>query len=669
MPDTTKKQPVVAIAGQPNTGKSTLFNCLTGLNQAVGNWPGKTVEKKSGVAFCGNTRVEVVDLPGTYSLTAGSTEERIARDFILQEAPDLVLVVVNALCLERTLYYAAEIAAMGIDYVVALNMTDMAEDAGVLVDPAQTAKGLGVPVFPLVASKGKGLDRLAQGLETALASSGALGEKIAWLSGDLENIHKEIVRIISPVTDNGRQNEWDALKLMEGDPYVRQTLATRDQCLLTEVDKRLSGESHMIEQLAEARFQWIREALAQSDGRHGLESAEPAAHPPIWDRLATHPFWGVLLLLTVFAGVVTAGLAAGLSFGLYARSWFDALEAVVGRVLDFSAMPWLAWVVRGGIRGAGSVVTVTPVIAIFSMVFALLEDIGYMARIAYVMDRLMTRIGLNGRAFVALLFGMPCTIIGAMACRIGDSSRQRLLTLILVPLVPCSAKLAITSVIATWFFSLPVAVGVVLGLFLVNCLILGVLCRVFDRMLFPGTSPDPLIMELPPWQRPAWAAVFKHTWNRAKGFVKRAASVLVVFSMLLSFACYFPTGQITTSLFGRLGQGLAPVSHLMGLDWKMLTILLASLLNKEAMLATAAVIFNVGQQELPALMQATVSVSGAVTFMYAVNVFAPCIAALSVIHTEGGKRFKLLVGVIGYTTLLSIGGGILIHQAIRLVTG
>ena len=264
------------------------------------------MEKKSGVAFCGNTRVDVVDLPGPYSLTAGSTEERIARDFILQEAPDLV--VVNALYLERTLYYAAEIAAMGIDYVVALNMTDMAEDAGVLVNPGQTAKGLGVPVFPLVASKGKGLDRLAQGLETALASSEALGEKIAWLSGDLENIHKDIVRIISPVTDNGRQSECDALKLMEGDPHVRQPLATRDQCLLPEVN----------------------------------------------NRLATHPFWGVLLLLTVFAGVVTVGLAAGLSFGLFARSWFDALEAVAGRVLDFSAMPWLAWVVRGGIRGAGS---------------------------------------------------------------------------------------------------------------------------------------------------------------------------------------------------------------------------------------------------------------------------------------------------------------------------
>jgi len=669
MPDTREKHPVVAIAGQPNTGKSTLFNCLTGLNQAVGNWPGKTVEKKSGVALCGNTRVDVVDLPGTYSLTAGSTEERIARDFILEGAPDLVLVVVNALCLERTLYYAAEIAAMGIDYVVALNMTDMAEDAGILVDPGQAARGLGVPVFPLVASKGKGLDHLVKGLEIALVSSGTQGEKIAWLSGGLENIHKDIAGIIAPVADNGRQSEWDALKLMEGDPHVRQSLAARDPNLLATVDKQLPGGSHMIEQLAEARFQWIRKALALDGGTFGPEPAMPSAHPPAWDRLATHPFWGILLLFTVFAGVVTAGLAAGLSFGLFARSWFDALEGVAGRILDYPAAPWLAWVVRGGIRGAGSVVTVTPVIAIFSMAFALLEDIGYMARAAYVTDRLMTRIGLNGRAFVSLLFGMPCTIIGAMACRIGDSGRQRLLTLVLVPLVPCSAKLAITSVIAAWFFSLPVAVGVVLGLFLVNCLILGVLCRVFDRMLFPATSPDPLIMELPPWQRPAWAAVFKHTWNRAKSFVKRAAGVLVAFSMLLSFACYFPTGQITTSLFGRLGQGLAPVSHLMGLDWKMLTILLASLLNKEAILATAAVIFNVGQQELPALMQATVSTSGAVTFMYAVNVFAPCVAALSVIHTEGGKRFKLLAGVIGYTTLLSIGGGILIHQAVRLVTG
>ncbi len=672
MPDIKEKQPVVAIAGQPNTGKSTLFNCLTGLNQAVGNWPGKTVEKKSGTALCGNTRVEVVDLPGTYSLTAGSTEERIARDFILCQAPDLVLVVVNALCLERTLYYAAEIAAMGIDYVVALNMTDMAENAGVLVDPARVSKGLGVPVFPLVASKAKGLDLLGTGLEKALGSRTRIREGIEWLSGELKDIHQTLAEKILPVAGNKRRSAWEALKLMEGDPDVRHALGTKDTQTLNQVDEQFFHGPEMIEQLSEARFQWIKNALGGSNGPNDSGTGPPsggAVRAPVWDWMATHPFWGVLLLIAVFAGVVTAGLAAGLAFGFFARSWFDALEAVAGQVLDFKAIPWLAWVVRGGIRGAGSVVTVTPVIAIFSMVFALLEDIGYMARAAYVMDRLMTRIGLNGRAFVALLFGMPCTIIGAMACRIGDSGRQRLLTLILVPLVPCSAKLAITSVIATWFFPLHVAVAVVLGLFLVNCLILGVMCRLFDRMLFPDTPSDPLIMELPPWQRPAWTAIFKHTWNRAKEFVKRAAGVLVVFSMVLSFACYFPTGEITTSLFGRLGQALTPVSRLMGLDWKMLTILLASLLNKEAMLATAAVIFNVGQQELPGLMQATVSASGAVTFMYAVNVFAPCIAALSVIHAEGGKQLRLTAGVIGYTSLLSIGGGILIHQAIRLVTG
>lgn len=665
MPDKENKRPVVAIAGQPNTGKSTLFNALTGLNQAVGNWPGKTVEKKSGLALCGKTRVEVVDLPGTYSLTAGSTEERIARDFILNGGADLVLVVVNALCLDRTLYYGAEIAAMGIPYVVALNMTDMAEDAGVSVNPGFVAQGLGVPVFPLVASRGKGIDLLKDGLEQSLAGPNGSQAGVEWLSGDMERLHRDLSEKTIPLAKTSRRGAWDALKLMEGDPDVRQVLAAKDKKVLEWADHRLADFSHLSEQLAESRYQWIRKAVAQSPGEPTL----PQIQIRKWDRVATHPFWGVVLLLTIFAAVVTAGLAAGMSFGLFARAGFDGMEAVAGRLLAFPQLPWLAWVVRGAIRGAGSVVTVTPVIAIFSLIFAFLEDIGYMARAAYVMDRLMTRIGLNGRAFVPLLFGMPCTIIGALACRIGDSGRQRLLTLLLVPLVPCSAKLAISSVIASWFFSLPVAVGVVLGLFLVNCLILGLLCRVFDRMLFPGQSPDPLIMELPPFQGPAWGAILKQTWNRALSFVTKAASVLVAFSVLLSFACYFPTGEITTSLFGRLGQALAPVSRLMGLDWRMLTILLASLLNKEAMLATAAIIFNVGQQELPALMQATVSGGGAVTFMYAMNVFVPCFAALCVIHAEGGKRFRLLAGIIGYTTALSIGGGILIHQVARLVAG
>lgn len=615
--------------------------------------------------MCGSTKVEIVDLPGTYSLTADSAEERIARDFIIDGHADLVLVVVNALCLDRTLYYGAEIAAMGIPYVVALNMTDMAEDAGITVDSSRVAQGLGTPVFPLVASRGKGIEQLRAGLEQALSSLNRSQEGIGWLSGEMMALHRDLADEIIPLAKTRQRGAWDALKLMEGDPEARQDLAVKDRGVLEWADSRLAGFSHVIEQLAEAKYQWIRNAIAGGS----IDHSKPNIRTWNWDRISTHPFWGVILLLGIFAALVMAGLAAGLVFGHYARAGFDEMEAVAGRLLASTQMPWVAWVVRGAIRGAGSVVTVTPMIAIFTMFFAFLEGIGYMARAAYVMDRFMIRIGLNGRAFIPLLFSMPCTIIGAMACRIGDSGRQRLLTLLLVPLVPCSAKLIISSVIASWFFPLPGAVGVVLGLFLVNCLILGLLCRVFDRILFPDRSPDPLIMEMPPYQRPAWGAILKHTWNRAVNFVKRVANVLVGFSALLSFACYYPTGEINTSLFGRLGHALEPVSHLMGLDWKMLTILMSSLLNKEAILATAAVIFNVGQQDLPALMQTTVSVSGAITFMYATNVFVPCFAAISVIHAEGGKRYRLLAGVIGYTVILSIGGGILFHQVIRLVAG
>ncbi len=241
MLDTRKKVPVVAIAGQPNTGKSTLFNALTGLTQAVGNWPGKTVERKSGTILCGSTKVEIVDLPGTYSLTADSAEERIARDFIIDGHADLVLVVVNALCLDRTLYYGAEIAAMGIPYVVALNMTDMAEDAGITVDSSRVAQGLGTPVFPLVASRGKGIEQLRAGLEQALSSLNRSQEGIGWLSGEMMALHRDLADEIIPLAKTRQRGAWDALKLMEGDPEARQDLAVKDRGVLEWADSRLAG--------------------------------------------------------------------------------------------------------------------------------------------------------------------------------------------------------------------------------------------------------------------------------------------------------------------------------------------------------------------------------------------------------------------------------------------
>mgnify|MGYP000743053599 CR=1 FL=1 len=653
----------VAIAGQPNTGKSTLFNALTGLRQAVGNWPGKTVEKKSGAVWFGKDHLEMVDLPGTYSLTAGSAEERIARDFVLDGDVSLVLVVVNALCLERTLYYVSEVAALGVPYVVGLNMMDLAEEAGCLVDIGHLQEQLGVPVIPLVASKGTGVEKLKSILWSQAASPIAndAGLSIAWLDGEVKEIHESLGKFLGNGAGRGSRAAWEALKLMEGDADVRAMLQAEAETALQEADARLQGKDSLAEQLVAARYAWIRKVVGDTS-----PSRVAGERTHRWDRWATHPFWGLWIMVGVLLVSMIAGLAAGLSPAFILMEGVFRLEKVVF-VIGSEYVPWLGGLLQGIVRGAGSVLAIVPFIGAFHAVFSLLEDVGYMARIAFVMDRFMAKIGLSGRAFIPFLFALPCNISGALACRITDSERQRFLTTMLVPLVPCSAKIAVSAAIAAWLFPPGIAVGAVVGLVFLNFLLLGFMCKLLDRFVLKDEEAISLIMELPQYQRPNWKAIARQTYVRCVAFVRKAGTVIVAFSTLIWFAAYFPSGEINTSLLGYVGHLLEPLGDLMGLDWRMMTALFASVLNKEAMLATLAVIFNVPTTDLSGAINASISGAGAITFIYAQSVFLPCVATLGIIYSETGKRVKTLLGILLYTSVLSLGLGILLYQVLHLL--
>jgi len=658
-------RPTVAIAGQPNTGKSTLFNGLTGMHQAVGNWPGKTVEKKSGTTECGGRLLEVVDLPGTYSLTAGSAEERIARDFVLDGHADLVLVVVNAFCLERTLYYVSEVAALGVPYVVGLNMMDLAEEAGCLIDPIRLEERLGVPVVPMVATRKQGLDELRSvllGSITERQGRRAEAHSIAWLGDRSREVHNSLADYLGNEGGRGNRASWEALKLMENDADIRERLAEAGEGVLAEADQRLSGHDRLHAQLVDDRYAWIRAAI----GSTGTEAGQSLERTRRWDRWATHPLWGVCIMLVVLTTSLVAGLLVGLPPVLLFMEGVFRLEGLVASV-GLAGYPWVGGLLQGIVRGAGSVFAIVPFIGIFHVVFALLEDVGYMARIAFVMDRFMGRIGLSGRAFIPFLFSLPCTISGALACRITDSERQRFLTTMLVPLVPCTAKIAVSAAIASWLFPPTVAVASVFMLVVLNFLLLGIMCKLLDRFVLKSPETANFIMELPQYQRPEWRAIYRQAYARCTAFVRKAGTIIVAFSTLVWFAAFFPTGEINSSLLGHAGRALEPLGNLMGLDWRMVTALFASILNKEAMLATLAIIFNVPAHELAGAVRASVSNAGAITFMYAQSVFLPCVAGMGTIYSETGKRMKTLLGIIAYTTVLSLGIGILVYQALRPV--
>jgi len=658
-------QPTVAIAGQPNTGKSTLFNGLTDMNQAVGNWPGRTVEKMSGHVFCGEQKIEVVDLPGTYSLTAGSAEERIARDFVLDGGADLVLVVVNALCLERTLYYVSEVAALGVPYMVGLNMMDMAEEAGCIVDPEHLQKQLGVPVVPLVASKGTGLDRLKDVMLEGVLSQGERveeGQSIAWLSGDAREMHSALCSYLGNGGGRGNRAGWEALKLMEGDTAVFERLKAESPDALDRVNDWLSENGPLHDDLVDARYVWIRQAV----GKGAQANGKVYERTRRWDRWATHPLWGVLLMLAI----MIIGMGTALLFGLPPALLFMEgvfwLEGVVGTVGNGS-LPWLGGLCQGVVRGAGSVIAIVPFIGVFHVLFSFLEDVGYMARIAFVMDRFMAKIGLSGRAFIPFLFSLPCNISGALASRITDSERQRFLTIMLVPLVPCTAKIAVSAAIAAWLFPPVVAMASVVILLVLNFLLLGLMCKFLDHFVVKETETADFIMELPHYQRPEWKGIWKQAVTRSMAFMRKAGTLIVAFSTLVWFAAFFPSGEINTSLLGYIGRALEPLGSLMGLDWRMMTALFASVLNKEAMLATMAIIFDVPVNELAGVVRESISNAGAVTFMYAQGVFLPCVATLGTIYSETGKRLKTVLGILAYTSFLSIGVGIIVYHVLHLL--
>lgn len=645
----------IALAGQPNVGKSTVFNILTGLNQHVGNWPGKTVEMRTGRFVHDGVTIDIIDLPGTYSLTAASPEETVTRDYIIHEKPDVVMVVVNAASLERNLYLVAELLALHAPLVIGLNMIDVAKQEGFEVEPDVLAAALGLPVIPMTASRGQGVHEFVDAALDVIQGNTTLSPNCPEIREDHAQVLATLDELIVDALPEPYAHDWVALKLLEGDREVMDMVRERlDPEIWQTVNQILRHHEDAIVAVASGRYEWIRRMT-----RAALRRPRPGRITLTQriDSVATHPFWGLILLGGVLALIFGLTYAVGGPLqGLMDRYVVSALAGLLEGWL-VGAPAWLSGlIIDGAIGGVGTVLTFVPILTIFFVSMGFLEDMGYMARAAYVMDRFMHAIGLHGKSFMPLFLGFGCNVPAIMGARIIESPRQRLLTIMLAPLVPCTARLGILAVLVPAFFpERPALISWCLtGLPIVVLALIGMLVQ---RFLQEGEEA-PFIMEMPLYHRPNLRTIGLLVWYRILAFMQKASTVILAVSVIVWLLSYLPNGNIETSYMSALGHALAPVGALMGLGWKPLVALLTSVVAKENAVATMGVLYGVGEDTgaLLSVLSASMTPAAGLAFLVAQMLFIPCVSTLAVIRQETHSWKLTLLNVVFLTTLALAGG-------------
>ncbi|HEX2093278.1 MAG TPA: ferrous iron transport protein B [Longimicrobiaceae bacterium] len=605
----------VALIGNPNTGKSTLFNALTGMRQRVGNYSGVTVERVEGRYADGPKRtVTVIDLPGTYSLSAASPDEEIALSVLLGlapgvPAPDVVVVVVDAQNLERNLFLASQVLELGLPTVVALNQVDAAQAAGLRIDAVELTLQLGVPVVPTVATRGEGLDVLRRAVRSAPELP--LPERRFALPPEARAALAPVEARLTAAGLTPGAAAMEALRLLAA-PHAEGHLAGAPGLERALVEAVASLEAAGVQPRsleAEARYGWIAEVVDAA--LHRVREGGTTLTDRI-DAVVLHRVWGPLIFLGLMALVFQ-------SIFTWAAPLMDSVEGVfgwlggaLGALLPEGDLRSL--VVDGVIGGAGSVLVFLPQIAILFLFLGFLEDTGYMARAAFIMDRFMRGVGLHGRSFIPLLSGYACAVPGVLSARTIESRQDRLVTVLVLPLMSCSARIPIYTLLIGTFIP-PVAVAGVfnlqgitlLAMYLLGTLTALAMAALFKRTLLRG-QVRPMIMELPPYRLPRLRVLLSTVWQRSKVFLKRAGTVILAISIVLwGLATYpkteAPAGataeavqemQLQNSVLGTMGRGVEPLVRPLGYDWKIGVGILSSFAAREVFVATMGTIYGVG---------------------------------------------------------------------------
>ena len=655
----------VALAGSPNVGKSTIFNLLTGLSQHVGNWPGKTVERKSGVLNYNNTLINLVDLPGTYSLTANSVEEQIARDFLVEEKPDCVVAVVNAASLERNLYLVAELIELAPRIIIALNMMDVAHRHGIKIDPKALESALNIPVIPVVATRNQGLRELVAMIEYECRQ--ALEQRqVKHIEADsnIKDVISKVERLLSDETTSPYPVHWASTKLLEGDGQISKLLLGRlSQEEWSALSSYLKTQESAALTIATLRFQWVEKVVAACQEKTHIGQVSLTER---LDRVVTHPILGLIILAIIMG--ITFWLIY--SIGIPIRDFLDTSLIQEGKDLVYerlsSSPTWFQGLLADGILGGvGTVLTFIPILISFFIVWGLLEDTGYMTRVAFVTDRFMHLLGLHGKSVLPFFLGFGCNVPAVMGTRIIETQRARLITILLIPLIPCSGRMAVIALIAAALFGSK-AIIVSLVIVMLSLTMMIVSGWIINRFVVSGESTA-LMMELPLYHLPNLRIIGLVTWQRTWSFVKRAGTIIFIVSVVVGLLSELPGGDLEDSILAQFGRWTEPVGHLMGLNWQMMIALISSFVAKENTIATLGVLFGGSGVGLTQVLKEILTPASAVAFLVLQVLFIPCVATMAVIHQET-RSWKWVAFSIGFQLLISLSLAILVFQIAKLVS-
>ena len=680
----------IALAGNPNAGKTSVFNAITGAHQKVGNYPGVTVEKKQGVCRWGDHELHIVDLPGIYGLTPHSDEEVVARNYLFFEKPDAVIAVIDASNLERNLYLAIQLKELGVPLVLCFNMIDVAKSRGYEIDIRKLSRRLGAQIIPTVGHKEFGINDLLETTVAVAQGKNGLRNVPVNYGRDIENTIGDVSELLAK--QDGRysdiQRRWVALKLLERDEEVRSKIKSPQ--VLELADKNADRIEELYNESPE---------IVIAEGRYNLIAAvcrDAVKGPPLERRTKTDRIDSVvahrILGIPIFLGLMY--LIFELTFTIGAPA-MDLIEAGFIRLGDFVNSFWApgaqsylrSLLVDGIIGGVGGVIVFLPNILLLFLAISLLESSGYMARAAFIMDRVMNKIGLHGKSFIPMLIGFGCSVPAIMATRTLDNRRDRLVTMFVIPLISCSARLPIYLLIIPAFFPSKWNAPMLWLIYVIGIALAVLSAKLLRTTVFKGET-SPFLMELPPYKVPTMKGALFQMWERARLFLRKAGTMIMGVSIVLWALSSFPRldaerldpdpsvavrQQMDHSVAGKIGQAMEPVIGLMGFDWKIGTALIGAFAAKEVFVAQMGIVYSLGEVDEESgtlrdkLRQAYTPLIAFCIMLFAL-ISSPCMATVAITRRESNSWKWAIFQLIGLTVLAFVLTVLVYQIGVRIIS-